>query len=120
MEALGERAYDPTSPLVHLARALSGAFAFVRDLNRIEPRSALPALALALVLAALWALQRRRNRELLTFTLLPVASYLIAMVVVASRVHFDPIDNSRFWVPVWPLATLAALGVIANARGRLQ
>jgi hypothetical protein len=64
----------------------------------------------------LLAFSWRRAKRGLMLLVIPGAMYFGLMVLAASRMHFNPIDHPRFWVPLWPLLFLAALSVAARAR----
>jgi hypothetical protein len=123
-EAFGTRAFESTSIAEHLARARSGALSWALQLASAEHSGAAhSAISVALWLTAacclvLLAFCWRRAKRGLMLLVIPGVMYFGTMVLAASRMHFNPIDHPRFWVPLWPLMFLTALTLAARARRR--
>ena len=124
-EPFGERTLQDGRILPELGRALHGAFTWWLDVSGIcEELGAarwvrlgtLVALGCVLVLA----FGRSRARDGLLFTWLPASAYLLAMALLAARMHFDPLNSSRFWVSIWPLMFLSMLSLCAGAEALWQ
>jgi hypothetical protein len=113
--AFGERLWVQTDPAQQLQRASTGLLTPLRELiDRAESEplqlytSWLLFAAAACFLALLvrnWAHARRK----LLLLLLPMAAYFAALVTTATFMHFDPIDNPRFWIALWPLLVCLVL-----------
>jgi hypothetical protein len=113
--AFGERVWEQTDPTQQLRLGAAGALTPFRELiDRAESEplqlwtSWLLLAAAACFLALLFRSWPRARRKLLLLVL-PMAAYFAALVTTATLMRFDPINNPRFWIALWPLLTWLAL-----------
>jgi hypothetical protein len=122
--AFGERLFEATSLSTQIARGSRGALAWVWPL--IDPRRSGSWLWIGGLCAAAFACisiastSWRRTRRGVILLGLPALGYYAGMVLVSSRLRFDPIDHARFWIPLWPMTLLAALTIALRGRRRWQ
>ncbi len=115
---MGPRTHVASSPLDQVNLALQGAgawFASAHDAVSAYPMlsTAHAALGLALGLMAVVALMSTDDAKTRTLGLVS-AGYALLMVLSSSTVLYDPLSDSRFWLPVLPLGTAAWLRALAT------